>query len=628
MVSMTKADPTRTWHGTAAASLGLASALAGTAAIAGWLGGVRELTSFGGVSPLAPGAALALIILGLGVFRVGVREPARHWEVRWSALVVAALSGYMYATAWEGSAFDPVNWLLAIDDPELARDWAEGVTFTAGPMVLLALALASLTFTGRYRIWWTVAEVLAYAGASIGALFALAHLYGVPLIEGAERTPVALPGALGLVLLGAAVAYRCSESRALDRLDAAAALLAAKEGLEAEVQRRTAELSASAASLAESEREHRTLLANLPGMAYRCALDDSWTMSFVSEGCADLTGHAPADLIANSKLAFADLIHPDDRELVRRGVEEALAAKRPFQIEYRIRTASGAERWVWERGQGVRPETGGATHLEGLIIDVTRERRAAAELSRLNQELERRVAARTGQLEAVNEELEAFVYSVSHDLRAPLRAISGFARELRERLGERLAPDASEDLQRILAASGRMGALIEGLLMLSRITREEMRVEQVDLSRLAGEVVAAIREEQPGRVVEVSIQAGLGDWGEPKMLRAMLHNLFENAWKFTAARDPGRVEFSATTTSRGRVYRVADNGVGFDAEEAGRLFDAFQRGRAEDRYEGHGIGLAIVRRVVHRHGGRVWAEGAPDRGATLYFTLGGAGIQA
>jgi signal transduction histidine kinase len=245
----------------------------------------------------------------------------------------------------------------------------------------------------------------------------------------------------------------------------------------------------------------------------------------------------------------------------------------------------------------------------------------SAEVERLNTDLERRVAERTAELEATNHELEAFSYSVSHDLRAPLRSIDGFSVALLEDYGEAVDGLGKTYLQRIRANSQNMAGLIDGLLNLSRLTRSEMRSESVNLSAIAQEIARELQAAQPDRHAEFVIQEDLTVVGDSTLLRNVMQNLLGNAWKFTAGRSPARIEFGRMQQGERAVYFVRDNGAGFDMAYVEKLFGAFQRLHGAKEFEGTGIGLATVQRVIHRHGGRVWAEGAVDQGATFYFTL-------
>lgn len=251
------------------------------------------------------------------------------------------------------------------------------------------------------------------------------------------------------------------------------------------------------------------------------------------------------------------------------------------------------------------------------------ERRQAAEerLRQLNEELEQRVAKRTWQLEAANKELEAFSYSVSHDLRAPLRSIDGFSEILEKRYAERLDDAGRDYLGRVRRASKRMGELIDDLLLLARVTRAELHKEPVDLSRMVQIMAREIQEAAPQRQVEWVIQDGIVAQAGNSLIKVVLENLLGNAWKFTAHQTAPRIEFGMIEREDEKVIFMRDNGAGFDMQYAGKLFGAFQRLHKADEFEGTGIGLATVQRIIHRHGGRVWAEGQTGAGATFYFAI-------
>ncbi|PYP40090.1 MAG: histidine kinase [Gemmatimonadetes bacterium] len=250
------------------------------------------------------------------------------------------------------------------------------------------------------------------------------------------------------------------------------------------------------------------------------------------------------------------------------------------------------------------------------------------ELQQHAKMLEQRVAERTGQLEkraaelqAANSELDAFAYSVSHDLRAPLRSIDGFSQVLLEDYATQLGDAGRDSLQRVRAASQRMATLIDDLLKLARVTRVEMRTEHVDLSSMARDVVAEIQRTATDRQVEFVIAPGLEAQGDSRLLRVVLDNLLRNGWKYTGKRPQPRVEFTAQDENGDRVFVIKDNGAGFDMQYADKLFGVFQRLHSAAEFEGTGVGLATVRRIINRHGGRIWAEGAVDQGASFYFTL-------
>jgi len=361
----------------------------------------------------------------------------------------------------------------------------------------------------------------------------------------------------------------------------------------------------------------RTVIDNLPdrirvkGPDLRYILaNEAWRKARVKQGY-DIIGLTNYELMAFEKAADFE---EEDREVMATG-----QSSRPREV---MDGPPEDAQWFITTKTPLRDAAGKVVGVVGISRDVTDFKRRSLEVEKLNAVLEARVAERTAQLTATNEELEAFASSVSHDLRAPLRHIDGLAAALLEDYAGKLDAPGQGHLNRIRAAAGRMANLIEDLLRLSRVTRAELKVADTDLSEIARSIIDELRREHPQRVVNVRITPGLRAQADPGMLRSALANLIHNAWKFTGHRPLASIEFGVRTSDGIRTYFVRDDGAGFDMAHAGRLFDAFQRLHSEQEFPGTGIGLATVRRVMRRHGGDAWAESAIGAGATFFFTLG------
>jgi PAS domain S-box-containing protein len=263
-------------------------------------------------------------------------------------------------------------------------------------------------------------------------------------------------------------------------------------------------------------------------------------------------------------------------------------------------------------------ETSDGTLISAAIRDVTERRKTEEKIRELNQDLEQRAS----QLESANRELEAFSYSVSHDLRAPLRTIDGFSQALLEDFGEQLPDEGQNYLMRIRTAAQRMAQLIDDLLNLSRLSRAPLNPEPTNLSKIAQQVLQNLQRESPDRFVNISIEPNIVADCDPRLIKGVFENLLSNAWKFTSKEEMAQIEFrQMEDLQNGHVYFVRDNGAGFDMAYVNKLFGAFQRLHTNSEFPGTGIGLAIVQRIINRHGGRIWAEGVVNGGATFYFTL-------
>ncbi|MES2974431.1 MAG: ATP-binding protein [Pseudomonadota bacterium] len=320
---------------------------------------------------------------------------------------------------------------------------------------------------------------------------------------------------------------------------------------------------------------------------------------------------------------------PEHRAMVARHVDLCASEGIPYEFIASKLTLKGRKIWVHCFGEAVRDASGAIVRLQGAFQDITEKRRAEA---RAVAELENRVQQRTAELEianrellAANRELEAFSYSVSHDLRAPLSTINGFSRLLARVEAHRLDETSKHYLNRIELGTRNMGELIEGLLSLAQLSRKKLHMETVDLSALAQQTAQVFRDAEPARVAEVGIEPGLAASGDRVLLTAVMQNLVGNAWKFSARREVVHLAFGSQPGEGGEcVYFLRDRGAGFDMAFYGKLFGTFERLHSPTDFTGTGVGLATVKRIIERHGGRVWAEGVPGEGAVFYFTLGQA----
>lgn len=328
---------------------------------------------------------------------------------------------------------------------------------------------------------------------------------------------------------------------------------------------------------------------------------------FVNRACTEMFRRTREEIVGKS---IVEIMGRDALETIRPYVERVLQGER---VEY--------ETQIPYQGIGTRfmhvtyvPEKNRHGEIVGWlasVLDITERKRAEEALRQL-----------TAELEAANKEIEAFSYSVSHDLRAPLRSITGFSRAILEDCSGQLDETGRDHVNRVLAAGQRMGELIDAMLTLSRLTRGELNPRQVNLSQMVREIADELENNEPEREVEFVITDNLMAHGDHAMLQAVIDNLLRNAWKFTAKKPKARIEFGTQDLEGEKVYFVRDNGAGFNMAYADRLFVAFKRLHRESDFPGIGIGLTTVQRIIHRHGGRIWAEGAVGKGATFYFTLG------
>ena len=373
-------------------------------------------------------------------------------------------------------------------------------------------------------------------------------------------------------------------------------------------------------ALRESEERYRTILEGMHDGYYE--IDLAGNVTFVNDSACRYLGYSREEMIGMNYRVYT---LPEDVETVFKIFNQVYRTGEPVEgFAWKAIRKDGATGFAEASVSPIKNDKGEIVGFRCVGRDVTERKRAEEKIRQLNEELEQRVielGERTEQLQAANKELEAFSYSVSHDLRAPLRTLDGFSQALLEDYGDELDELGKDYLQRVRYAAQHMAQLIDDMLSLSRITRSEIRCEKVDLTALARSIAAELKQRQPERHVEFIIAEGLAANGDARLLRVVLDNLMGNAWKFTRTRECARVEFGHTKADGESAYFVRDNGVGFDMAYVDKLFGAFQRLHSPVEFEGTGIGLATVQRIIHRHGGRVWAEGAVNQGAIFGFTL-------
>ncbi len=415
-------------------------------------------------------------------------------------------------------------------------------------------------------------------------------------------------------------------------------------------------------NLHEKQRTLSTLMGNLPGMAYRRLDDNDWTMEFVSEGSAGLTGYVPSALIKNRIVSYNDLIHPDDQEPVWEQVQAALELRQPYLLEYRIRTASAEDKWVWEKGVGIFDEDGELVALEGFVIDITERKKAEEELRKHRDHLEEMVAERTvelektnreleqeiherkqaeekiqfemsqrlqaeeqlkvlvGDLDRANKELQDFAYIISQDLKVPLRGINSLASRLLEEYSEPLDKDGRQYLSRLLSRTRRMQNLIDGILQYSRIGRFQTQAQVLDSGNLIRKIIEGLSIPDN---IRVRVNGTLPTVVYDKILfDRVFRNLIGNAVKHMG-KPEGEVIISCRENDRDDVWEfcVKDNGVGIAEKDFDRIFRIFQTLEPQDEMESTGIGLALVKKIAERNRGKVWVESVLGIGSSFFFTV-------
>ena len=367
-------------------------------------------------------------------------------------------------------------------------------------------------------------------------------------------------------------------------------------------------------ALRESEERYRLLAEAAHDMIF--IINREGNVDYVNSFATRQLGRLLEEIIGRS---HAELFPSGDAEHQQVRLRQVFEAGQPLYVESLTRFPNRSI-WLGTWLVPIKDEAGQVKSILGVSRDITERKQAEEEIQRLNAELEQRVIERTAQLEAANKELEAFSYSVSHDLRAPLRALDGFSRILLEDYAPQLPPEVARYLRIIFENTQQMGRLIDDLLAFSRLSRQPLHKQPVAPTDLVRQALESLSGEQAGRRVEISIGELPACQGDPALLRQVWINLLSNALKFTRGQDVARIEIGCLTQEDGApVYFVKDNGVGFDMQYAAKLFGVFQRLHRAEEYEGTGVGLAIVQRIIHRHGGRVWAEGRSEQGRYILF---------
>ena len=426
---------------------------------------------------------------------------------------------------------------------------------------------------------------------------------------------LALPGTQWLVQMNRKLAGEVGQ-----RAKAESALRRLSEDLEQRVAERTAALVATNQSLRESELRYRTLVEHAPEAIVMLDLDQGLFID-VNENAERLFGMSRAELIRLGPAEVSPRFQPDGRPSSMAASEELEKALRHVtpRFEWIHRNAKGAE--IPCEISLVRLPSSGRKLARGSIVDISGRKRAEEEIRKLNTELELRVQDRTAQLETANRDLESFTYSVSHDLRAPLRHMDGFSRILIEEFGPQLPPGAKRHLERVREATLHMGKIVDDLLNLAQVGRGSLRTVATDLNEVVADTIQSLEPETRGRAVVWVVGRLSPAVCDPGLMRQVFFNLLSNALKYTRRREKAIVEIGEDLLDGSPVIFVRDNGVGFEMKYADKLFQVFQRLHGEEEFEGTGVGLAIVYRILQKHGGAIRAESRPRNGATFFFTV-------
>lgn len=519
--------------------------------------------------------------------------------------------------------------LTEIDRASLSVELRDATAGSESAPLFVHDSTGSESSSALLTLWRLIGETSIEQGASFdaaGRLWTSSVHSGPRLVASCLGWTPWVVLAVGLLLsIGLSIAVRSYAARGHKLREARRQLAGERsENLERvsrlgeDLERERLDRRRTEESLFREKQQFRLMFNAVPAMVWY--KDTKNRFLLVNEAAAVSMGRTVEEMEGRP---CSEILPSKAYELYRDDLEIIQSGKPKLGLIEEIRLPGGES--IWARTDKL-PEYDTMGRVVGILVfaqDITERRQAEDEVRRLNGELEQRVAARTAELRAANQELESFAYSVSHDLRTPLRTIDGFSRLLLDEFGKDLATDAHDYLQRLRGAAQRMGQLIEDLLQLTRVSRSELKLEPVDLSALARQAVEELRRTEKDRRVDVIVEATPLALGDPVLLANVIQNLVGNAWKFTGREPEARVEFGSTTVDGGRTaFYVRDNGVGFDMVYSDKLFAAFQRLHSHDEFEGSGIGLATVQMIVRRHGGEAWADSSPGQGATFHFTLG------
>jgi PAS domain S-box-containing protein len=464
------------------------------------------------------------------------------------------------------------------------------------------------------EVWtiWFPSYWLAGAVKAVTACFSAAT--AILLIQLTPRA-LALPATQWLIEINRKLTWEVEQ-----RAEAESSLRRVSEDLEERVAERTAALVASNQSLRESEQRYRTLVEHAPEAIVVLDLDVG-RFADANQNAERLFGMSREELLRVGPVEVSPPLQPGGRpssEAAAEELEKALRHVTP-RFEWIHRSAAGQE-IPCEISLVCLPSSG-RNLVRASIVDISERKKAVDEIHKLNAELEVRVKERTAQLEAANRDLESFTYSVSHDLRAPLRHMDGFSKILVEDYGPQLPPGAKQHVERVRAATRHMGQLVDDLLNLARVGRGSLRIVTADLDEVLAETILSLEAETRGRLVDWRVGRLSRAQCDPGLMRQVFFNLISNALKFTHHREKAIIEIGEIRSEGKPVIFVRDNGAGFDMKYADKLFQVFQRLHGEEEFEGTGVGLAIVYRILQKHGGGIRAESSPRMGATFFFTV-------